>query len=597
LRAAADNAESRSLTGHWQGEAVIASGNPLHSVANIELSLAPDGTSDFALTSLIVGLASFEKHGRWNESGAFLTVTDAASGGFQQLRIEERGEDAMTIWIQPGSTVALRATLSRTSDEGVMLATAAVSATPAATSFPDRDALIGNWFGRPSTPTPGGPVQPIEIRLNLDAGGQGYFSWSVNGQRQAYAIGPWEFNGGNLIVHGQNGGYVTFRVLDLSPDQLRIANQAGNPATLDRVSNSLEPVAPTSAPSSQDGLAIGVLSGSAVTKVAFAAGADQVVAAGPNQVARVDITRRPSVRRRNVGGTTFGPFSEFSPDGRYVAVDRPAHNGAFETVLLEVDSGRLAHRFGDTLHTDSLGTLAVSSDGRRLLRVSNDTTSRTMSIRWWDLTTGRLEASAEFPEMDNPSGFVAISPRGDRYAVGTHRRSRANPYPYGPIGRILILDAFTNQIVNTIETEDIPRAMAFSPDGSQLFWGTDEDSFVHFLAETWDGFETGSFGPESHINPNANLSRGGGMGTVSLMAMVSDGSRLATASRRESLVRVWDPDTGALLRTIQLPALPTSLATDAEGRQFAAGLANGQVFVGNLDAGSSEATAIMATLP
>jgi WD40 repeat protein len=276
-------------------------------------------------------------------------------------------------------------------------------------------------------------------------------------------------------------------------------------------------------------------------------------------------------------GSDVNPLSKaFSPPHSLIALN--ASDGVTARILLlNVETKRI-RTLRPTVHGAGGANLAVSGDGSQL--VSAQVQDGQLFIERWGLPDGRSLANFSFASVVSPSGHLAISPRGELIAVGTHRRTREDPFPAGPVGAILICRA-TGQLLARIATDDIPRGLAFSADDRRLYAGSAADANVHeYDAES---------GAELRVLSTANQGRSGNTGgrgaagSTSAMTMSFDGARLATASTSDTRVRVWDPAAGAVLRTLSADSPIYSIAFDAKRGRIAAGTQSGAIYIWRVD--------------
>ena len=308
------------------------------------------------------------------------------------------------------------------------------------------------------------------------------------------------------------------------------------------------------------------MTGGAVTLLGFNADGSRLVSATPRALAVWDAKKGTVVSTRDFG-SDLNPLSRaLTPDGRllacnYVMPGARIGGRTSQTRLLDLESGPTIvlspFFFGS-------GDVATSPDGRMLVRVAVDRSRGNIAVQWWSLPEGQPLDAGVIGLEASPSGDVAISPKGDRFAIGTHQRTREHPSPPDPVGSVLICNRATSKVLRTIPMPDIPRAMAFAADGVHLFCGRDDTGQV-LVYDVDSGQQVGAFGNHA--------------GAVLTMAITPDGARLATASPRERAAYVWDAATHALVKTVPLETPPYSLAFDAGGRRLAVGTQNGTITI------------------
>jgi hypothetical protein len=155
-------------------------------------------------------------------------------------------------------------------------------------------------------------------------------------------------------------------------------------------------------------------------------------------------------------------------------------------------------------HTGTVGTVAFSPDGTRVLTGSWDNTARL-----WDAATGTAVAT-----LAGHTGFVAavaFSPDGTRVLTGSEDNTAR------------LWDAATGTAVATLagHTASV-RAVAFSPDGTRVLTGSEDKT-----ARLWDA-ATG----------RAVATLAGHMERVWAVAFSPDGTRVLTGSL-DNTARLW----------------------------------------------------------
>src|SRR4029079_1466812 len=95
---------------------------------------------------------------------------------------------------------------------------------------------------------------------------------------------------------------------------------------------------------------------------------------------------------------------------------------AFETRLFDTVSGKVTAL--SPTHAAYGDAMAVTQDGSKLARASWDSSTHEATVESWALPSGRHIASARIPQANASSGFLAVSPDGNRVAICTHRMSR-----------------------------------------------------------------------------------------------------------------------------------------------------------------------------
>ncbi len=271
-------------------------------------------------------------------------------------------------------------------------------------------------------------------------------------------------------------------------------------------------------------------------------------------------------------------WASIHPGSRWIALA-----GLNRTVgLWDVETGELRTLAG---HEDRVTGLAFHPDGRLLASSSDDAT-----VRLWDIGTGRTIRTHEDPGKFRFS-CVAFSPDGRYLAAGNDG------------GALLLWETATGrQVFHRAHRTANLRRLAFSPDGRRIatigltdraviIWdaatGRDLLSLHGHPGEVWDlafradGEALATVGNggihvwqaprrERSAEPGQLILRGH-TDRVDALAFSADSHRIATASW-DRTVRVWDPSTGGLIRTLQgANGALTGLAIAPDGRVVASG--------------------------
>jgi len=209
----------------------------------------------------------------------------------------------------------------------------------------------------------------------------------------------------------------------------------------------------------------------------------------------------------------------FSPDGRTVVywTDRTD-----ELALYDAGTGTRVRTLAIPKRTQGImtaqgvrgprwGEVRFSPDGRVVVGQA----VAESDLWFWDPATGELLGSFRFPRDVTAWGArTAFTPDSKRLAVTA-----------GPA--VQIIDVPTRAGVHLLRGhESNVRALAFSPDGSRLLTGSDDQT-----AALWE-VESGRL---------ATVYRGRA-GAVGFVAYSPDGTRVATVGAGEPLARVWPVD-------------------------------------------------------
>ena len=224
----------------------------------------------------------------------------------------------------------------------------------------------------------------------------------------------------------------------------------------------------------------------------------------------------------------------FSPDGQILA------SGSDDKTirLWDVHTGTLLRTL--TEHTDEVTSVAFSPYGYMLASGSRDNT-----IRLWDVHTGTL-----LKTLTRHTGgvtSVVFSPDGRTLASGIRNSLR-------DYNIICLWNVNTGTLLRTLTIRDLDEvtSVSFSPDGRTLasgdYWSHSEDlsggdiyiwdvntgTLLRTLRRHIDGF---AFSISAHTDG------------VTSVVFSPDGYALASGSRDDT-IRLWDVNTGTLLRTL-----------------------------------------------
>jgi WD40 repeat protein len=206
----------------------------------------------------------------------------------------------------------------------------------------------------------------------------------------------------------------------------------------------------------------------------------------------------------------------FSPDGKTLATGSRIYNQRMSQAtgvlkLWDVETGK--QRKALTGHTEGIGKLAFSPDGKNLATAASDYT-----IKWWDLKTGKVLRS--FSNADNYFRCLAFSPDGKTLG-------------YVGDSKVELLDATTGKKITSFERLITNVPAALSRDLKMVATAYHQDADLY---NTRTGKLIRSF--EDH--------RGG----VVALAFSDDGKTLAVASTRSvwprefGEIKLWDLATG-----------------------------------------------------
>jgi WD40 repeat protein len=204
-----------------------------------------------------------------------------------------------------------------------------------------------------------------------------------------------------------------------------------------------------------------------------------------------------------------------SPDGRWAFSAIWDYNaGSRKVSLWDATTGVLVRRLDEW--KGSVNSVAFSPDARRVLAGGLDQALGDL-VKLWDAETGLQTNTLRFERATAVVRSVAFSPDGPR-ALSQHRSFE-------------LWDAVSGQLIRTFdEITDPVFAVAFLPGAGSMLCGDDRG------AKLWD-VRTGQ------------LIRTFEGSTAYHLAISLDGRRVAATSG--NLLKLWNRDTGQLIRTLQ----------------------------------------------
>ncbi|KAH7123385.1 quinon protein alcohol dehydrogenase-like superfamily [Dactylonectria estremocensis] len=242
----------------------------------------------------------------------------------------------------------------------------------------------------------------------------------------------------------------------------------------------------------------------------------------------------------------------FSPDGQ-----RLASASSDKTIKVwDTTTGRCEATLEG--HGDRIHSVAFSPDSQRLASASGGKT-----VKIWDTTTGRCEATLEGHGSWVDS--VAFSPDGQRLASASWEKT------------VKIWDAMTGRCEATLEGHgNSVYSVAFSPDGQRLasastddtvkIWDTTTGHCEATLEGHGDRIHSVAFSPDSHHLASASWEKTvkiwdtttghceatleGHGDRIHSVAFSPDSQRLASASS-DKTVKIWDTTTGYCEATLE----------------------------------------------
>lgn len=245
-----------------------------------------------------------------------------------------------------------------------------------------------------------------------------------------------------------------------------------------------------------------------------------------------------------------------------------------------------------TGHSDAVGIVAFSPDGKTLASGSKDKT-----VKFWNVAEGKVIRS-----FDGDGGVIwaiAFSPDSRRFATGSS------------FGRIMLWNPATGELMQILDYEAAIWAVTFSPNSRNLasayedktirIWNVETGKQVQQLSEHSDyvysvaissNGKTLVSGSKDGTVKIWNMGTGtlihnlrGHSSEVRSVAISPDGKRVVSGGY-DNMVKIWNTETGELIRTLQgHKGEIVSVAISPDGKIIASGSRDGTIKLWNLNTG------------
>ncbi len=188
-----------------------------------------------------------------------------------------------------------------------------------------------------------------------------------------------------------------------------------------------------------------------------------------------------------------------------------------------------------TGHSQSVGALAISPDGKTLVSGSDDTT-----IKVWNLETGNLLLT-----LTGHTDIIlslAISPNGQTIASSSLD------------GTVKLWNLQTGELIRTIKRDWLVKSIAYSPDGQKIAIGSWNKTRRKAEIEVWNS-STGEVIQSFSLSRESNL----------FVAFSPDGKTLGSANE-DGTIKLWNMDTGESLPTLKQDNAVKAIAFSPDGK-------------------------------
>ncbi len=245
-----------------------------------------------------------------------------------------------------------------------------------------------------------------------------------------------------------------------------------------------------------------------------------------------------------------------------------------------------------TGHSDAVGIVAFSPDGKTLASGSKDKT-----VKFWDVAERKVLRS-----FDGDGGVVwalAFSPDSRRFATGSL------------FGRIMLWNPATGELMQTLDYEAAVWSVAFSPSGRTIasayedknirIWNvetgrrvqrlSEHSDYVYSVAISGDGKTLVSSSKDGtvkiwDVGTGTLINTLDGHSSEVRSVAISPDGKTVVSGAYDKTVKIWNAETGELIRTLEGHAGEiVSVAISPDGKAIASGSRDGTVKLWNLSTG------------
>lgn len=218
----------------------------------------------------------------------------------------------------------------------------------------------------------------------------------------------------------------------------------------------------------------------------------------------------------------------FSPDGKYVATGSNDRGGFVR--ICNAETGKEVKKLDG--HTDAVLSVSFSRDGRKLLTSSYDKTARL-----WDIESGR-----EIQTFLGHNWWVwsaAFSPKEDRVVTASQD------------GSVMIWSVERGERAGQFLGHRGPvYSAAFSPDGSRIVSGGYDKRVLIWRPDELQAYDFRRLASGEKVIGAKFLTLDGHGAGVRSVSFSADGA-LALSGSHDNTVKVWDVETGRMLKTFR----------------------------------------------
>jgi WD40 repeat protein len=242
-------------------------------------------------------------------------------------------------------------------------------------------------------------------------------------------------------------------------------------------------------------------------------------------------------------------------------------------------------------HTGAVSAVAVLPDGKRAVSGSDD-----RKLKVWDMETGELIRTLE--GHTGAVSAVAVMPDGKRAVSGSYDR------------KLKVWDMETGEVIQTLEGHTSwVSAVAVMSDGKRVVSGSDDLTLKVWDLETGEVIQT-LVGHSYLVSAVAVMPDGkravsgsddttlkvwdletgedskGRTGWVMAVAVTSDGNRAVSGHSETTALKVWDRETGELIRTLEgHTSWVSAVAVLPDGKRAVSGSTDGTLKVWDMETG------------